>query len=158
MDEAVLLAGAGDVYADLRVVTPDRLEEVQLRFDVDAQRRSGLVERELHVRLRREVEDALRLDRGDELFDRAGIGELAVQERHATAAAVIAERPAGGIPALDHLDLVLGGQDLEILGTRTPPIRRIDRDVGMVSQDVLREMAAGEAGDTRDQDTHWAEA
>src|SRR5206468_12283145 len=156
MDEPVLLARAGDVHPDLRVVTPDRLEQVELRLDVDAERGGGLVERRLHVRLRGEVEDALRLDRRHELFDGARVRELAVEKGHATTAAVVAERPARRIPALDHLDLVLGGQDLEVLGTRTPPVRRVDRDVWVVGEDVLREVAAGEAGDTREQDPHRA--
>src|SRR5712691_5224258 len=103
MDEPVLLARSGDVHPDLRVVPPDRLEQVELRLDVDAQRRRRLVERGLDIRLCREVEDALRLDRGDELLDGTGVGELAVQEGHATATAVVAERRAGRVPPLDHL-------------------------------------------------------
>src|SRR5688572_21193912 len=158
MDEPVLLAGAGDVHADLRVVPPDRLQQVELRLDVDAQRRARLVERRLHVRLRGKMEYPLRLDRRDELLDRTGIGELAVQERDTSAPPVIAERPTGGVPALDHLHLVLSGESLEILGTRTPSIRRVDRDVGVIGEDVFSEVTAGEAGDTRDQDPHRTEA
>jgi hypothetical protein len=103
------------------------------------------------------VEDPLRLDRCDELLDRAGVRELAVEERHAAFTAVLAERPAGRIPALDHLHFVLGSQGLEVLHARAPPVRRVDRDVGLVRQDVLREVAAGEAGDTCDEDPHRAE-
>jgi len=75
----------------------------------------------------------------------------------AALAAVLSKGPAGRIPALDHLHLVLGSQGLEVLRARTPPVRRVDRDVGVVRQDVLREMAAGEAGDTSDEDPHRAE-
>jgi len=48
INKAVFLARSGDVHADLRVVTADRFEDVELRFDVDAHRRRGLVERGLH--------------------------------------------------------------------------------------------------------------
>ena len=44
IDEAVLLGRAGNVHADLGVVAADRLEDVELRLDVDAHRRGGLVE------------------------------------------------------------------------------------------------------------------
>src|SRR5206468_6153017 len=101
MDEPVLLARAGDVHPDLRVVTPDRLQQVELRLDVDAERGGGLVERRLDVRLRGEVEDSLRLDRRHELFDGTRVRELAVEQGHATASAIVAERPARRVPALD---------------------------------------------------------
>jgi len=44
MNEAVLLGGPRDVHADLGVVPADRLEDVELRLDVDAHRGRGLVE------------------------------------------------------------------------------------------------------------------
>src|SRR5439155_6751438 len=110
-----------DVHADLLVVAADPLEQVELRFDVDPERRRGLVERRLHERLRREVEDALRLNRRDELLDRAGIRELAVEQRDAALVRVVAQRRARRVAALDEVELALREDVLEILHPRSPP-------------------------------------
>src|SRR5437899_13103525 len=104
MDHAVLLARPRDVHADLRVVAADRFEDVELRLDVDAHRRRGLVERRLHERLRGEMEDAVGPDRANELLHGAGVGELAVEEAYAVFARLVALARPRGVATLDDVE------------------------------------------------------
>src|SRR5258706_4038810 len=102
------------------------------------------------------MEDPLRLDRRDELLDRAGVGQLAVQQRDSSALALVAQAGARRIAALDEVDLLLSGEVLEVLHARAPPVRAVDGDVGVVGEDVFGKVASGEAGDAGDQDPHSA--
>src|SRR5207253_4672440 len=104
--------------------------------------------------LRRKMEDALRLHRRDELLDRTRVGELAVEERDAALLALVAQRRAGRVAALDDVELLLREELLEVLHTRTPPVRPVDGDARVLGEDVLGKVAPGEAGDTGNKDAH----
>ena len=158
MHEAVLLGRAGDVDADRRVVATDRLEEVELGLDVDPHRRGRLVERGLDERLRGKVEDAVRAQGRDELLDRAGVGELAVEERDAALPGLVGLAGARGVAAFDDVEDPAGGELLEVFHARAPAVGPVDRDLGVLGEDVFGEVAAREARDPGDQHPHRAQA
>src|SRR2546426_8815993 len=100
------------------------------------------------------MEDAVRADRADELLHRPRVGELAVEERHAARARRVGLTRAGGVAALDDVEDALRGERVEVFHTRAPAVRAEDRDVRVLGEYVLRQVTAGESGDTGDQDAH----
>src|SRR2546428_6367538 len=104
------------------------------------------------------MEDATRRDRADELLHRAGVGELAVEEGHPPRARRVGLARAGGVAALDDIEDALRRECVEVLHARAPAVRPEDRDVWVLGEYVLREVAAGEAGDAGDQDAHRSKA
>src|SRR5688572_24381038 len=135
-------------------MTPQRLEQVQLRADVDVERRHRLVERRLNERLRGEMEDAVRLDGPDEVVDGAGVGELAVEERDPALLRLVAQPALVAEAPLDEVDLAGAPEVLEILHARAPAHGPVDRDVGMLGEEVLGKVASGKASDAGDEDAH----
>src|SRR3990172_4155738 len=122
--QTVLLAGAGDLDPGIDAGGTDRLEEVQLSEDVRGERFRGRVPARGDEALRREVEDAVRPNPLDEPAERALIAEVALQK----------------------LDLRFDGPD--VLGPAAPALGAVDLGSRMLGEDVLRQVAPGEAGDS----------
>src|SRR3990172_3749679 len=127
--QTVLLAGAGDLDPGIDAGGTDRLEEVQLSEDVRVERFRGRVPGRGDEALRREVEDAVRPNPLDEPGDRALIAEVALQK----------------------LDLRFDAPD--VLGPAAPALGAVDLGSRMLGEDVLRQVAPGEAGDSGNQYT-----
>src|SRR5207247_4790023 len=61
-----------------------------------------------------------------------------------------------GVPPLDDIEDAARDERVEVLHSGAPAVRAEDGDVGMLGEDVFGEVAAREAGDSGDQDAHWA--
>src|SRR5207245_9226840 len=145
------LARSRDLDADALVLAADRLEEVQLGLDVVDERRGRLVERRLDERLRREVEDPIGKDSVDELLDGAGVGELAVEERDAALASLVALARAGREAALDNVEHAPQRERFEVLHARAPAVSAEDGDVRVIREDGFGKVASGETRHSGDQ-------
>jgi hypothetical protein len=108
----------------------DRVEQVGRPDHVGVQRVGRSAEARRHVRLRREVEDALGTDGLEDAHQRVQVAQLALVQRHATV-------------------------DLDEVRARAAPAHHaVHLDVRMVREDVLGEVAAHHARDSGDQDPH----
>ena len=92
----------------------------------------------------------------DELLDGAGVGELAVEQRDAALAGLVALARAGREAALDDVEHAPQRERFEVLHARPPAVSAEDGDVRVIREDVFGKVAPGEAGDTGDQDAHRA--
>jgi len=132
------------------------LEEVHLRLDVDVQRGGGLVEALLDEGLRCEVKDPLRLHGRDQVLDRAGVGQLAIEEGDPTFLPLVTEGLPVAVASFDDVDLLGAAERLQVLHARTPPERPVDGDIGMLGKEILGKVTSGHAGDAGNEDAHWA--
>src|SRR6185295_18994657 len=107
-----------------------RFEQVDLPLGVDREGVDGRDPRRRHEALRGEVEDVV----GLRLLERpAHRGEIAQV-------------------GLDQVDLAL--EVLDVVGPAPPAVEAEDLDVGMLGEQVVGEVRAGETGDASDQGLH----
>ena len=128
-----------------------RFEQIQLAEHVRRQRRRGLRERRGNERLRREMEHALGPNGRDNALDRERISEIALHQSEPPDTCRICVRREC---ALDQVERSRGREVFEIVETTSPPVRPVQRDIGMASGDELREMASREAGNPCQEDAH----
>src|SRR5438093_2574337 len=92
----------------------------------------------------------------DELLDGACVGELAVEQRDAALASLVALARAGREAALDNVEHAPQRERFEVLHARAPAVSAEDGDVRVIREDVFGEVASSEPGDSRDQNAHRA--
>jgi hypothetical protein len=68
----------------------------------------------------------------------------------------LAERTVDGRRALVEVHSAARGEVIEIVETTSPPVRPVERYVGMVTGDELGEMTPGEAAHPCQEDPHGA--
>src|SRR5262249_17283913 len=122
IDEPVLFARAGNVNDWIEARLADRFEDVELGDDVVGQRGRRRGPAGWHEALRGEMEDAIGLDRAYHAAHRAGVLQLAVDDRRLTRLDHV--RQAGlvrdPLTLVEHVQETLTSQVLQVVKLAPP--------------------------------------